>query len=103
MSNINNAHGNIAVPLEFRAQEILNCDSMGVVGTIFQADSIESGTFAEAMIYLLVEYANRQCSEKNEEFIAKLAPFLGKSLNHMDYTEASELFAEFEALVKPEK
>ena len=53
MNEAYNFQGHIALPLEFKAREILELSQEDVVDTIFYATRITNGAFCESMLYLL--------------------------------------------------
>lgn len=93
-----NFHNDIAIALEGIATRYF-----GWVGRpmtkIFDADAIESGSFAEDMIILLrvkSDYSNELTDI--DEFVVKAGPYVGKNGNTIDNEIAQKLFDEFKRL-----
>lgn len=89
-----NFRGYIAFPLEVVARRVLKLEEGEYRGTIFEADSIEGGTFVEVMLFLLRTELGYEADLS--EFISIAGMYLGKPANEMDFKKAEELFAKFE-------
>lgn len=95
-----NFHGDIAIPLEGDARQYFG-DINRPVTKIYDADSIESCSFAEVMILLLREKTgfNNECGEI-DEFVKECAPYLGVSGNSIEPETASRLYERFTKLFR---
>lgn len=94
-----NFHGDIAIELESIANSILG----GIgrpVNKIYDADCIETYSFAECMIILARKYSNFSCEcDDVDKFVMKAREYIGVSGNSMEKQLANELFDEFKAIV----
>ena len=93
-----NFHGDIAIPLETDA-----CMYYGEIGRpngkIYEADSIEQGTFVETMILLLRESTHNDCeNDEVNAFVRECQPFLGKSGHSIPPEIAQQLYYRFREL-----
>lgn len=96
-----NVHNDIALSLEYTARSILNPGvPYGADNTIYSADSIESGSFAECVVCLLRRKYGYNCNDAIDGYITKLAPVFGKSLHSVDPELIQALLDEFDSLMK---
>ena len=95
-----NAHGEISVRLESKAHSLLQRGMKGAYGTIFNADSIDQWSFAEAMIALLRWKYGYDDNIAIEEFSKSLAPVWGKVLSEIGRDTTCDLFKKFLELYK---
>lgn len=87
--------------LERKARNIVSPGKpYGADNTIFSADCIEVGSFAEVMICLLRLEKGYGVNGKIEEFSNKLGNIWGKSVHMIEPTLAQSLLNEFEELMK---
>ena len=93
-----NFHGDIAIPLETDA--CMYYRELGRPnGKIYEADSIEQGSFVEAMILLLRERTNKDCeNEEVNAFVRECQPFLGISSHSIPPEIAQQLYNRFREL-----
>ena len=85
-----NIHGYIAYPLENYARGIFGLSYEATKDSIFSADSIESGSFVEVMLYVL---RKKLGIYKNlSDFIEECKPFLGKTLSNNDFEAVLSLY-----------
>lgn len=95
-----NQHNDIGIKLENIARGIVNPGKpYGADGTIFSADSIEEGTFAEVMICLLRLKKGFAENSDIKEFSDSLGEIWSKSLNLIEPVKAQELMEKFEKLM----
>ena len=93
-----NFHNDVAIPLEGVAVRHFKRNGRPV-DTIFDADAIESGTFAEDMILLLrMRYDYRNDMPEIDEFIVDCSRFIGVRGSQIDKGVADNLFQRFENL-----
>ena len=96
----NSFHGRIAIPLEAKASSLFDRNNRAV-DVIYDADSIESGYFAEVMIILLrMKSSYKIGQEEIDRFVIDAAQFVGKSANEMERDTAQMLFDKFTALIE---
>lgn len=93
-----NFHGDIAIPLEGTASS--HYGRIGrPMGTIYDADAIDVGTFVEVMIILLRERTDMADEiEGIDEFVRECSPYLGMSGNLIPKETAQRLFDKFNDL-----
>ena len=84
----------LSLKLENKAREILMYSSRPY-SKIFDADSIESGRFAEVMMLLLRIKNNFTCNASIDNFIEKLVPYLNKSGSTLNISKSNDLYDEF--------
>lgn len=92
-----NFHGEIAFPLEGKAREVMGLIDRPV-GTIFDADSIETGTFAEVMILLLRKKWGYLDSEEVDAFVSGCAPYIQKYASEIPEEKTRSLYHRFKEL-----
>lgn len=93
-----NFHNDIALKLEGICRSYLKFQGRPM-GTIFDADSIETSCFVEVMVYLLRKMT--KCSVDNpdvEQFIKNCAPHFCKSGHEIEPVMAEKLISEFSRL-----
>ena len=95
-----NFHGDIAIALEDIASRHYG-DIMRPVNKIYDADSIEQGSFVEVMLLLLREKVGlyNELDDVNE-FERDCAPYFNANGNTIPKETAQELFDRFKALYK---
>lgn len=90
-----NAHNEISLSLETKANGLLQRGMRGASETIFNADSIDQWSFAEAMIALLRWKYGYDDNIAIEEFSKSLAPVWGKGLSEIGRDTTCDLFNKF--------
>ena len=95
-----NFHGDIAIALEDIASRHYG-DIMRPVNKIYDADSIEQGSFVEVMLLLLRDEIGLDDGiDELDEFERDCAPYLNANGNTIPKEKAQELFDRFKALYK---
>ena len=93
-----NFHNDIAIELE-RIARSKYCSTERPYTKIYDADSIELGSFVEVMIILLREKTGMENNHTDiEAFVNKCGPYLGKSGNLIPKEIAQKLFNDFKQL-----
>lgn len=87
-----NFHGWIAIPLENKLRKIFGFDDRPI-GTIFDADSIEGGSFYDVMCLILA----KEKIEKWEDFANKYSQ---KDIEKMGIEDQYKVYQEFCNLIK---
>lgn len=84
-----NFHNYIAIPLEFD----ITRDSGNVdIKALFNADSIEHGKFAEAMITMLRLYTHYQPNDEVDAFVKMCSGYMGRNALEIPEEEATLLY-----------
>lgn len=93
-------HNDISIWLETDARGLLQdkIHTEEFDATIFKADRIDAGCFAEAMILLLEFKRNFVCDEEVSHFVQSCGEYLGKSKNEIPEETAKKLYDEYCAL-----
>ncbi len=92
-----NVHGYIAQPLESYARKEFKIGERPN-GKIFDADYIESETFAEVIGIILRKKSEYIYDGEINEFIAKVNKYKLQSLNSIDIFEVKSIFEEFKKI-----
>ena len=96
-----NFHNDIAIQLERIAREEFEKEHSRPYGKVYDADFIDSYTFAECLILLVRKNMNyRADNEVLEEFVKKCYPLMGKSGSMIEDETAQGLFDEFKRLME---
>ena len=90
-------HG-ISLQLETTARKVMNFKNRPI-GTMYDADSIESESFIEVMVLLLKVKNNFAVKEEIENFADKYSFYIGKSVNTIGLEKATAICKEFEVLL----
>lgn len=90
-------HG-LAIALETTARRIMNFNDRPV-GTIYNSDSIECGSFVEVMVMLLKVGNSFLIDEKIEIFANKYNSYTGKSINDIGIETATAIYEDFNKLL----
>lgn len=94
-----NFHNDIAIPLENVARK-MHGDYLRPLGKSYDADAIESGTFAECMIQIVREKTGYTTEDNDvNRFIEKCYSYMGVEGSQIDKHIAQSLFNEFNALI----
>ena len=93
-----NFHNDIALDLETIAKRNMKLNN--IEETIFYADNIESGTFAEVMLLLLREKTAYKTNDGIKEFSIELKDILGMKGNDINSEVAEELYERFKTLIR---
>ena len=93
-----NFHNDIALDLETIAKRNLKLDN--IEETIFYADDIESGTFAEVMLLLLREKTAYKTNDDIKEFSTELKDIFGMKGNNINSEVAEDLYERFKTLIR---
>lgn len=94
-----NFKNQIAIRLELQARSLLGYNDRPV-GTIFDADAIECGNFAEVMILLLRIKSSYRSDNSIDAFAKMCATYIGANGLDLDETIAVSLYQEFCDLFK---
>lgn len=90
-----NFHNYIAIPLEKEVER----DSQDVnMKLMFNADSIECGKFAEAMITMLRIYTHYQPNDEVDAFVKMCSGYMGRSAYEIPAEDATSLYKEYSDL-----
>ena len=89
-----NFKNQIAIQLEIQAKSLLGYDDQPI-NTIFDADAIECGNFAEVMILLLRIKSSYRSDNSIDAFAKMCAPYIGAKGLDLDETIAVSLYQEF--------
>ena len=90
-----NFHNYIAIPQEKDAERISDNADMKIM---FNADSIECGKFAEAMITMLRLYTHYQTNDKVDSFVRVCSGYMGRNAHEIPAEEAKALYKEYNDL-----
>lgn len=92
-----NFHNDIGRELEDIARNFYG-DNDRPINKIYDADSIECGYFALAMIHLILSKRECYLSKKDEEFINKCYKYINKGASEIENKEADKLITEFKKI-----
>ena len=90
-----NFHNYIAIPLEKDAERISDNADMK---KMFNADAIECGKFAEAMITMLRLYTHYQSNSEVDAFVKMCSGYMGRNALEIPAEEAKALYKEYNDL-----
>lgn len=90
-----NFHNYIAIPLE---RDVDRDSGNADMKAMFNADSIECGKFAEAMIAMLRLYTRYQPNDEVDDFVKMCSGYMGRSAHEIPTEEAKALFREYNDL-----
>lgn len=98
LRNMWNFHGDIAIQLEGDARIYYGWTDRPFT-TIYDADSIEQGSFAECMIILLREKSKYSCENDTiDAFVNECGKYIGQPGSTISAETADSLYNEFERL-----
>lgn len=87
-----NFHNFIAIPLEKDVERDSSNEDMKIM---FNADSIECGKFAEAMITMLRLYTHYQPNDEVDDFVKLCSGYMGCNAHEISAEEAKKLHKEY--------
>lgn len=90
-----NFHNYIAIPLE---RDVDRDSGDAAMKAMFNADSIESGRFAEAMITMLRHYTRYQPNSEVDAFVKMCSGYMGRNALEIPAEEAKALYKEYNDL-----
>lgn len=90
-----NFHNYIAIPLEKDVERDSSNEDMKIM---FNADSIECGKFAEAMITMLRLYTRYQPNSEVDAFVKMCSGYMGCNVLEIPAEEAKALYKEYNDL-----
>lgn len=90
-----NFHNFIAIPLEKEAERTSDNENMK---KMFNADAIERGKFAEAMITMLRLYTHYQPNDDVDAFVKQCSGYMGHHALEIPAEKAKALYEEYNNL-----
>lgn len=90
-----NFHNFIAVPLE---RDVERDSGNEAIKAMFNATSIESGKFAEAMITMLRLYTRYQPNSEVDAFVKMCSGYMGRNALEIPAEDAKALYKEYNDL-----
>lgn len=90
-----NFHNFIAIPLE---RDVDRDSDDAAVKAMFNADAIECGKFAEAMITMLRLYTRYQPNSEVDAFVKMCSGYMGRNAHEIPAEEAKALYVEYRNL-----
>ena len=90
-----NFHNYIAIPLEKDVGRDSSNEGMKIM---FNADSIECGKFAEAMITMLRLYTHYQPNDEVDDFVKMCSGYMGRNALEIPMEEAISLYKKYSDL-----
>lgn len=94
-----NFHNHIALKMENYARDAMKLRKRPI-DTRYDADAIETYSYAEVMIILLRIKTKYRYKEKIDEFIEECKPYIGKSASEIGNEKSKQLMVCFKKIYK---